>query len=370
MISILYDFFRSSSGLALMVIGIGFFIEPGRKRVRMAFGALFLATGALFVFSWISEYRLPPPLVDRFLLIAIIFVLSQALFEITLFLFGDEARRGTKRKVYIAGAAWSALLLALPYLDPVIDSPVVMVSVEDGQSLGLFHAVSYVGAYAWPIVISVLALRSGRWHPSDLPRGKGAVRVLSCGVGVVLVTICAIGAAILTDRKIPYRIGQSALQAQLLAWYFYIRANPDVFAEARREIGVEHKRRQGLGPAEAAMIGGRLEQLANSQRVFVDPDLDLATLARAVGVPSYKLSQYFNSHKGSSFSSWLNAARIERACELLLGRDDLGILDIAFEVGYSSKGAFNGQFHRRVGMTPSEYRAARKSRLQGTVSLK
>ena len=49
-------------------------------------------------------------------------------------------------------------------------------------------------------------------------------------------------------------------------------------------------------------------------------------------------------------------ARIERA-KRLLANEGANVTDACFEVGFSSLGSFSALFRRRVGMSPSEYRA-------------
>ncbi len=359
MLDTLYDFFRSSCGFAFMIIGLGFVVEPGRHRSRMAFGSMFFAIGGLFVFSWFSIYYTLPIWLDSLLLIALVLIGSQSLFEVALFLFGDEAHRGARRKVYLAGTAWAVALWLLPAFDSVFDLPALRVSIEDGRRMGPFGAASFFGVYAWPIAVSVISLRVGRWHLSDLPKGPGAVRGVLVGLALVVVVLLAVVVAMVAEARWLYRLGHTLLQLTMLVWYFFIRSNPDLLSKARKEIGAQHKKRLELGPEEAAGIRAALERLMVKDRVFMNPDLSLQNLAKTAGIPAYRLSAYFNAHRGASFSDWLNDARIDYSKGRLVEELDATILDVAFEAGYSSKAVFNTQFRRRVGMTPSEYRAKR-----------
>jgi len=359
MLDTLYDFFRSSCGFALMVVGAEALVERGSHRVRRSFGVLFLSVGAAFVFSWISGYALLPLPVDNLVVIAIVFSISQAFFEICLYLFGDEARRGTRRRIYAVGAIWAALVWVLPFLDAILGLPVLRVSVEDARPMALFQTISSFGVYAWPIAISIISMRAARWRPADIPRGPGAVRALLVNLVVIVVVLSAISVAVIIHSRGLYRLGHSALQLVLIAWCLAIKAYPDVILRARHEIGAQHKKRLELGPEEAAGIRAALERLMVKDRVFMDPDLSLQNLAKTAGIPAYRLSAYFNAHRGASFSDWLNGARVDYIKERLASDDDATILDVAFEAGYSSKAVFNTQFRRRVGMTPSEYRAKR-----------
>jgi len=359
MIDGLYHFLRGASGFSFLVIGAGFFVEPGRQRVRNAFGALFVALGIVFMFSWLSETWTVPLAVDNFLVILVVFTISQSLFEISLYLFGDEAVRGSRRFVYLLGAAWSLLLWVLPVLDYAFGLPVLVASIEDGRSMALFQLISSTAVYAWPIAITVISLRAGRWRLADLPAGPGAARLVLTGFASLIVILAIIGFALILSSQAMYRAGHTALEILMLVWFLFFRAKPDVFLEARKQIGKHHKERETIGPAEAGILAERIRQLVDVARVFVDPELDLKSLSAKVHIPSYRLSAYFNAVLGKSFPDWLNATRIEYVRTLLAKRPDLNILDISIEAGYSSKTVFNHQFQRRVGMSPSEYRSGK-----------
>lgn len=357
MIDTLYVFFRGASGFAFIAIGIGFFVEPGNERVRKAFGVLFAGLGALFMFSWMSEYWLLDVFLDNFLVLAAVFMISQALFEISLYLFGDEKIRGSRRRVYRTGAAWSLALWLLPFLDKALGLPVLHVSVEDARPMALFQTISSTGLYAWPVAITVISLLAGKWRLSDIPDKPGTRRVLATGAAGLIIIFGLIGTGLLLSSQPLYRAGHLALGLMMLAWAFYYRARPDAFLKARQQIGQQHKQRQDLSPAEADRITERLHKLVNEERFHTNPSLDLRILARKVRIPAYRMSAYFNTRLGMSFPEWLNAARIDHVCRMLEANSGLSILEISIEAGYASKAVFNSQFLKRTGMSPSEYRA-------------
>lgn len=357
MLDMLYDLLRSSTGLCLVVVGLGFLLEPARQRARAAFGVLYMGVGAAFLFSWVSAFVILPGPIDLALLAAIVYSLGLSVLDMNVYLFGDEAHRGARRRLAIAGLAWSLIIWLLPFIDSALGLKPVTVNVEDGRPLALFQSVAYLAVYFWPIAMAVVSLRIARYRLADLPKDSRSVRALGRVLAGTVAILAAIGLGILLSNRPLYRIGHALLELGLIGWYLYVRARPDVFSKARADIGASHRKRLELGPEEAAAIGSQLDALASGGDLLSDPELDLPGLAKAAGLPAYRLSAYFNAHRGESFSAWLNAARIDRACLLLRERPELGILDVAFEVGYGSKGTFNSQFQRRVGMTPSEYRA-------------
>ena len=101
-----------------------------------------------------------------------------------------------------------------------------------------------------------------------------------------------------------------------------------------------------------------LDQIMQSRKEYLRPDLTLPKLAQAVGCSVNNLSQVINSGFGTSFFDYLNRYRIEHARKLLKksGGQSSAILHVAFTVGFNSNSAFYSAFKKQVGMTPAQYR--------------
>ena len=71
-----------------------------------------------------------------------------------------------------------------------------------------------------------------------------------------------------------------------------------------------------------------------------------------------ELSFVINESKQKSFNDYVNSWRVEETKRLLSQADkqDLGLLEIAFDAGFNSKATFNRVFKQTTGLTPSEYR--------------
>ena len=89
-------------------------------------------------------------------------------------------------------------------------------------------------------------------------------------------------------------------------------------------------------------------------REYAQP-LDVAALARDVGMSAGHLSRQFREAYGEPPYSYLMTRRIERAMTLLR-RGDMSVTDVCFTVGCSSLGTFSSRFTELVGMPPSVYR--------------
>jgi AraC family transcriptional regulator len=85
------------------------------------------------------------------------------------------------------------------------------------------------------------------------------------------------------------------------------------------------------------------------------PSLEM--LAGEVGCSPFHLSRVFSEITGQTIPAALRNLRIQRAASLLHATGK-SVTEIAFEVGYSSIGAFNKAFGERFGSAPSDYRKA------------
>jgi AraC-like DNA-binding protein len=133
-----------------------------------------------------------------------------------------------------------------------------------------------------------------------------------------------------------------------------VRATPDAAPPTLPKY-----QRNRLDEDEARQLLARLEELMESRRVYRDPDLTLPTLADALGITPHMLSQLLNVRTGKSFFVYVNGHRADALMAALADarKADRGVLDLAFEVGFSSKSALNSFFKKHTCTTPTEFRA-------------
>ena len=102
----------------------------------------------------------------------------------------------------------------------------------------------------------------------------------------------------------------------------------------------------------------RLKSLMENERVYLDPELSLNSLALELKVNTTYLSQAINAELSTRFNDFLNAYRIEEAKLLLKNPDyDKYTIDaIAKKVGFKSVSAFYKAFRRHTGISPNQYK--------------
>lgn len=108
---------------------------------------------------------------------------------------------------------------------------------------------------------------------------------------------------------------------------------------------------------------GKLQEIMNVERPFLDPGFSLPVLAKRLGVSTHHLSQILNEELKQSFFDFAGSYRIREAQRLLSDEvnDHIKIEEIGQMVGYNSKSAFNTAFRKISGQTPSEYRKSGKN---------
>lgn len=101
-----------------------------------------------------------------------------------------------------------------------------------------------------------------------------------------------------------------------------------------------------------------LLQLMETSKLYLDPELNMSTLAQKMALSNGYLSQIINKKEGKNFFDFVNSYRVNQAKSHLIDPkfNHYSILGIALESGFKSKSTFNSVFKRLVGLTPSAYK--------------
>lgn len=107
---------------------------------------------------------------------------------------------------------------------------------------------------------------------------------------------------------------------------------------------------------ETSTIGSKLDKVMNVDHIYLDPDLTLIQLAKAIGSNRTHLSRYLNSELHVTFYDYINTARIDHAIALIeANTSKQSIADICSSSGFSSRTTFTKFFKLRTGVVPSKY---------------
>jgi AraC-like DNA-binding protein len=101
-----------------------------------------------------------------------------------------------------------------------------------------------------------------------------------------------------------------------------------------------------------------LEMEMETNKLYAESSLTLDSLSKKLQTNRTYLSEAINNHYGLSFSQWINDIRIFHAKEMLFDEsfDAYSIEGISSLVGFSSISAFNSNFKKITGITPSYFR--------------
>ena len=146
--------------------------------------------------------------------------------------------------------------------------------------------------------------------------------------------------------------------AILLFGIFYIGNKTDVPAEAMKE---EPKplppadNQHGFGEEQQKQLMERIEWQINERQLFRTKGLTIAELAEAVGSNRTYVSLCINNFTGSSFSEYVNKARVNYVLELMAGDQQLTLTELADQAGFSERTSFYRSFKKVVGVSPGTY---------------
>jgi AraC-like DNA-binding protein len=105
-------------------------------------------------------------------------------------------------------------------------------------------------------------------------------------------------------------------------------------------------------------ISEKLLLVMNEKKLYTNNLISVGKLAKILGEPAYLISLVINEKMKLSFYDWIAKLRVEEAKLLLTSpkTNQYTIEQIAEEVGYNSKSAFNKAFKKFTGQTPSEFK--------------
>ena len=105
-----------------------------------------------------------------------------------------------------------------------------------------------------------------------------------------------------------------------------------------------------------------LEQLMQDDEVFLDPELNLRSLAERMNITPNRLSWVINEVMGKNFNEYVNGYRLETFKQKALdpANKNFTLLGLAYESGFNSKSVFNQFFKKATGVTPRAWVKARQ----------
>jgi len=101
----------------------------------------------------------------------------------------------------------------------------------------------------------------------------------------------------------------------------------------------------------------RLTRARDFMEASLSEPITLVDLAAVACCSPHHFLRLFKQHFGETPHQYLMRLRLQRACTLLK-HTEMPVTEICFRVGFESLGSFSWLFRRRLGLSPSEYRAS------------
>ena len=112
-----------------------------------------------------------------------------------------------------------------------------------------------------------------------------------------------------------------------------------------------------LSSDRAYHIKSEIQEYLENEKPYLNPDLKIADLAKALGIPSHHISQVLGEELNTNFYDIINRYRVSKAKELLQSDllSKISIQAIGQECGFNSKTSFYRAFKKSTDMTPMQF---------------
>ena len=112
---------------------------------------------------------------------------------------------------------------------------------------------------------------------------------------------------------------------------------------------------QSAGDTSRGLAPWQMQRVTAYMVQRLDQPLCLTEVSSLLKLSRWHFCTAFRWSSGDTPGNWLQARRMEKACDLLASTS-MSITDIALCVGYRSPSAFCSRFRRHTGTTPTRFR--------------
>nr|WP_299342494.1 helix-turn-helix domain-containing protein [Allomuricauda sp.] len=138
---------------------------------------------------------------------------------------------------------------------------------------------------------------------------------------------------------------------------YYALRQPEIFRiQMDTKIG-KALNKQRLPESEIELLKSKLENLIETEKVYLKNELTLTDLSQELNTTTNNLSWLLNNIYQSSFYEFINRYRIQAFLGKIKNNEHMSrtLLSLSLEVGFNSKSTFNKAFKSVLNDTPSNY---------------
>ncbi|WP_298425758.1 AraC family transcriptional regulator [uncultured Kordia sp.] len=130
---------------------------------------------------------------------------------------------------------------------------------------------------------------------------------------------------------------------------------PDIFS-GKKIIPYIKYRKNGMLTSFALEMKQQLEDLMETEKVYLDHTLTLSKLADLLNLSKHHTSQIINEYFQSNFFEFVSSYRIKEAITLLSDTSNtMNINEIIDVTGFNNRSSFYTAFKKKTGMSPTAY---------------
>jgi AraC-like DNA-binding protein len=154
-----------------------------------------------------------------------------------------------------------------------------------------------------------------------------------------------------------YRLPPLVVAVGLITLSFRALRQTDIQPNIALQLEAQPAPPASIDGQEARKIADKAASYMNAEKPYLDAELTLQKLADMVGVTRNELSYSLNACFKQNFYDFVNSYRVEETKRIMddSRSDPFSILQIGMDAGFNSKTAFNVNFKKATGMTPTEY---------------
>ena len=160
---------------------------------------------------------------------------------------------------------------------------------------------------------------------------------------------------------ISYRI---LTRPQTFCWEQVVySSNPASLDDSNQDETGPKYEKSSLTDAQADQYLQQTLAFMNKEKPYLNSEISIFQLADELNISRYHLTQILNQELGKNFYRFINEYRIKEAKELMHEPSyaHLSLSAIGLEAGFNSKTAFNTNFKKITGCTPSEWKKSTSS---------
>jgi AraC-like DNA-binding protein len=343
------------------LFSIGYKIAPNQNSKKNLVSLSLLLVG-LFLFHNVflfSDYFLQIPYFYLYHL-PILFLFGPILSRIIYLFLEGEIPSWLSSKWNLLPFFIAAIYTLLGFFEPIEYKIQAIQAIRNQSSGKLFQRItfiSFLGCSSLLIYIFRSFVHFVRIFRFEIILNTASVRFLFLILGMA--SLGTLGGLLISfgEIHIGLSIGIFFLSSIVPTIYLIQMSYPSLFEEVKIAIQEEKKYLNShLKNIDTKSIGIELQKLFTEDKLFLEEDLNLSSLADKMQISPHQLSEYLNTQVGKSFHSFINYYRITYACELLQRNTDWPTIRIAYESGFQSKSSFHDAFKKEKEMTPTEFR--------------